>query len=256
MKTQLLTPTKDIRLLFTPENRALERKGMKTETRRTMNPPPDPTAAKLIYSHGYEWVATSNSGKVGIFTPTHHRSRYGCPQRTPVRYYLAEPVQVFAIGTAQDEDGKTFGCHVRYLDDDSEALVLITPEDRDRLRARKDWRKPSTAMFMLKSFARTWMKGIRVWPERLGDMADESAISEGIKTEYLGFNLLRDEIDEDFKRLIFQRWYSYTAKTVFADYGGNAAKLSFKSLWESINGPDSWDAELWVWAVKFELAKS
>jgi len=30
------------------------------------------------------------------------------------------------------------------------------------------------------------------------------------------------------------------------------AKGSFQSLWQSINGPESWNANPWVWVVEFE----
>ena len=33
---------------------------------------------------------------------------------------------------------------------------------------------------------------------------------------------------------------------------GTVAKICFRHLWESINGPDSWDANPWVWVVEFK----
>lgn len=33
---------------------------------------------------------------------------------------------------------------------------------------------------------------------------------------------------------------------------GTVAKICFRHLWESINGPDSWDANPWVWVVEFQ----
>lgn len=32
----------------------------------------------------------------------------------------------------------------------------------------------------------------------------------------------------------------------------SSEKLMFKHLWEPIDGPDSWDANPWVWVVKFK----
>jgi hypothetical protein len=44
--------------------------------------------------------------------------------------------------------------------------------------------------------------------------------------------------------------------TTFRDYETDAwdraAYQSFRSLWRSINGPDSWDADPWVWVVSFK----
>lgn len=70
--------------------------------------------------------------------------------------------------------------------------------------------------------------GVRV--ERLNDISEEDAMAEGIKQLSSG---------------------SYGV-------GGELASLSmsapdaFRSLWESINGPGSWAANPWVWAITFK----
>lgn len=45
--------------------------------------------------------------------------------------------------------------------------------------------------------------------------------------------------------------------TTFRDYltceTNSAARQSFETLWKSINGADSWDANPWVWVVMFRM---
>jgi hypothetical protein len=57
--------------------------------------------------------------------------------------------------------------------------------------------------------------------ERLKDISDSDAWAEGI-----------------------------SASTVSTDEPGDAVRL-YRALWESINGPGSWDENPWVWAIIF-----
>lgn len=71
--------------------------------------------------------------------------------------------------------------------------------------------------------------------ERLQSISEEDAVAEGIETIGMGHykNYLHPCDDEK---------------------GGGwlTARASFYSLWESINGEGSWDANPWVWVVEFQ----
>lgn len=66
--------------------------------------------------------------------------------------------------------------------------------------------------------------GVRV--ERLQDIGEVDAVAEGV----------------DFNR----------NPSAVSLPGANIARKSFRSLWESINGPGSWEANQWVWVIEFK----
>ena len=69
--------------------------------------------------------------------------------------------------------------------------------------------------------------GVRV--ERLQGISETDCYAEGIQR----FAVVGDPTDEDMECL---------------------ARYEYRDLWESINGPISWDANPWVWVVEFKLA--
>lgn len=81
--------------------------------------------------------------------------------------------------------------------------------------------KPS--IFMPKDAARIWLEITNIEVERLQDISEKDAIAEGI---------------------------------FCMDYIGDEPKYSpiesFKTLWESINGAESWDANPWVYVLEFK----
>jgi hypothetical protein len=99
--------------------------------------------------------------------------------------------------------------------------------------AHRRWR-PSIHMPRWASRITLKITGVRV--ERLQDISEADAIAEGI------------EPDGDF-------WKHYGPHPL-KDLGENVAHAypvnSFRSLWHSINGPESWAANPWVWVVEFK----
>jgi hypothetical protein len=100
----------------------------------------------------------------------------------------------------------------------------------------KRWR-PSIHMPRWASRITLEIKSIRV--ERLQDISRDDALAEGI-----------------------ERWDDTASITPYRNYRkGEPGEMnlhcstperSFMTLWESINGPGSWDANPWVWVVHFE----
>lgn len=107
------------------------------------------------------------------------------------------------------------------------------------------WR-PSIHMPRWASRITLEIAGVRV--ERLQDISEADAIAEGIE-----------------RGVGFPGWYRYPLP---GDSEGLAEsgrlgkvptafpKLAYRALWESINGPGSWDANPWVWVVEFKTVKT
>lgn len=85
------------------------------------------------------------------------------------------------------------------------------------------WR-PS--IFMSRSASRITLEVTGVRVERLQDISCEDAKSEGCTVD---------------------SWH-YPVSTT-------PGKSAYRTLWESINGPDSWDANPWVWVISFKRIK-
>jgi hypothetical protein len=96
--------------------------------------------------------------------------------------------------------------------------------------------KPS--IHMPKSACRIFLEVASVRVERLQDISIDDAVKEGIEP-------ITHPPYNDVKKWGWR----------FKDYIGNSVCLpvaSFQTLWQSINGPASWDANPWVWVVEFK----
>ncbi len=88
------------------------------------------------------------------------------------------------------------------------------------------WQRPTLSpLHMPKWAARLWLEITEVRVERLQDCSSDDAIAEGAN-DFEGECPLRD------KRL-------------------TKSQLQYAALWESINGPGSWDLNSWVWVLSF-----
>ena len=124
-------------------------------------------------------------------------------------------------------------------------LTQLDPVLKPRYRADNDsldarvaaqcggW-KPSIHMPRWASRITLEITSVRV--EHLQDISDEDCIAEGIEPRADGW-----------------AWYTgHQAQTRYTKF----PRTSYESLWESINGADSWDSNPWVWVLEFKLVKS
>ncbi len=88
--------------------------------------------------------------------------------------------------------------------------------------------KPS--LFMRREHSRITLEVTGVRVERLNDISDEDAIDEGIDAP------------------IGSLWTNYAQPK----HPCTSAVQSFHSLWDSINGHESWFANPWVWRISFQ----
>jgi hypothetical protein len=104
--------------------------------------------------------------------------------------------------------------------------------------------KPS--IHMPKEAARIWLKVTGVEVQRLREISEVDALAEGVARYHC------EVAGRD-------RYKDYTADA--SGYGEpnvdypsfGVATASFATLWESINGRESWEANPWVWVVRFEV---
>lgn len=101
--------------------------------------------------------------------------------------------------------------------------------------------KPS--IFMPRDACRIRLEITDIRVERLNDISEADAISEGIES-------FRPVPGDGFPETLYKR---------YSNVGGRPGdwithpELSFRSLWEKINGPVSWAQNPYVWVVKFKV---
>ena len=108
-------------------------------------------------------------------------------------------------------------------------LFKTEPNCMDILNQMEDatW-KPS--IHMPKSVARIWLEIVSIKPQRLQDISREDCRLEGIK-----------QIGATYRNYMKSNVSTYNER------------VSFQTLWISINGYESWAANPWVWAIEFKV---
>lgn len=120
--------------------------------------------------------------------------------------------------------------------------------DAESEQTRKDYvalgypYKWITGRFMPKAAARIWLEVMDVKCERLQSISTEDCIAEGI----LPLSMSAAQLSEQG-----QKYFDYSKPKQFFSEGVDPF-WSFNSLWCSINGGESWDANPWVFVYTFK----
>jgi hypothetical protein len=121
-----------------------------------------------------------------------------------------------------------------YSDDMDEPYGFKADQNEETQKHLKGEFKPS--IHMPKEAARIWLEVVSVKVERVQDISETDAIKEGV---------------EQLKEGIF----GYKSYAVKETTHGVSPYVSFKTLWQKINGRESWDANPWVWVLEFKQIK-
>jgi hypothetical protein len=256
---------KEIPILFsTPMVQAIL-EGRKTQTRRIMKPQP------VVGENEWKWVGTRPkakraSGAISAWGPNVSPSDCfvlagSCPCGRPgdllwvretwrpinwdadegtvnVEYKdrFTHEVEMFAHDLSKVDDFITkladkMDKKCEPTVNEEEEYFSYTKEQIDKFMP---W-KPS--IHMPKAAARIWLEVVSVKVERLQDISRDDSIAEGVSHFNHGYGGSPQGV-----------WYN--------DYehgGGHTMGpyQSFRGLWKTINGPESWKANPWVWVVEF-----
>ncbi|MGN8004330.1 hypothetical protein ACTJKQ_14200 [Acidovorax sp. 22279] len=222
-------------ILFSgPMVRAL-RDGSKTQTRRVVKPQPIENA-RFVGGYYVPGPKRTENSKIAVEAPyVHLTCPYGQPgDRLAVRetfYAWGRWETRYSAKKGRDEwhfVDMTLECGRSYAyDTDEDTPMIVT---RRSTVVPLWWRRP--AIFMPRAASRITLEITRVRVERLQDISSRDAIAEGIEACPIG-----------------GEWRNYLDSAPNRD--ALTPRVSFRSLWESINGPDSWAANPWVWRVEF-----
>ena len=123
-----------------------------------------------------------------------------------------------------------------FSDDLSEPYLYRQQHEEDYLPEYHSMAKWKPSIHMSKEAARIFLKVTDVRIEELHDITEADAIAEGIdRKKHTGGGI--------------DGWKNYLKQTGLYDMPRN----SFRSLWQSINGNESWERNPLVWVISFEV---
>ena len=194
--------------------------GSKTQTRRVVKPQPPAVFCKgdvAAITNGTRWAFSRLPERIA-HPPGLHEGIL-CPYGQPADRLWVRETFADLRGTGIEHRPDPSGPLNRY------AFAADHPPGSNGDEARKEfgvkW-KPS--IHMPRAASRITLEITEVRVERLKDISEADAVAEGTPAGFWEYD---------------------------NGEGTETAKESYECLWESINGPGSWNANPWVWVVEF-----
>lgn len=194
--------------------------GSKTQTRRVVKHHPSDDGNMVLVDHGDGWWPyRSDDGERPVVNGG-DEIPYRCPYGQPGdRLWVRE-------GFSGPHYREAFPPSLWHELDEIHYWADGNPVDGD-------WTRPRPSIHMPRWASRILLEVVAVRVERLNEISEADAIAEGV-----------ERAGDRFKQ--------YMPMFDASAYDPALAKSSYSQLWESINGPGSWDANPWVWVVEFE----
>lgn len=228
--------------------------GSKTQTRRVMKFQP----SESWLPHSYGEVHKMEDGEFPMkrgepivigWGPSDcfGEEAYPCPHGQPSdRLWLRE--EHYRFGHWEPVPGvRTKGGRQKWkFVADSTECLYEAPESFRKGRHHKDPATPAwhkrLGRFMPRSLSRITLEIVSVRVERLQEISEEDAQAEGVERQ-AAFD------DPDLK------YQSYSGEDNGAGCGYFCERSytnGFRNIWITINGPDSWTQNPWVWVINFK----
>lgn len=201
--------------------------GRKTITRRVMKPQPSEKVVRFANDSPYndcpQWAAIGPEEVASDWNDGRIYSAHKCP--------YGQPGDVLWVREALIADHNTSDTVVlsKYKADDVPVLYCTGDNYNGSVRHWDYKYDTLPSIHMPKSACRIFLEVTDVRVERLQDITEDDAMAEGV-------------YKEDY----------YTIPKDGIPYSTFTYKEAFQTLWQKINGPESWESNPWVWVISFK----
>ncbi len=241
--------------------------GRKTQTRRILKPQPNAWVSKIPYKSTTKKPSKNESvwaeDDGSKYEPIKSKYQIGdilwVRETTRIGAWDIEDGKMAFDYKASPELNKTPWCEIKNEDWFETEVIKIADELHEKgikpdMHGDYTWEpgksplkwKPS--IFMPKAACRIFLEVTDVRVERLLDISEDDSISEGIYFHTLPIADTGDYVSYPKNYLISEK-----EADGWPYFKEEESIKSFKSLWESINGKDSWKANPWVWVYDFKV---